>query len=112
MKKIRIKVNVESERQLQAEVDKGHQPWRLNAVDVAAATLSRFEKQDIPTDACILESTTEEEARVKYVGRHIYHVRLRRLVKPKGIWTVVEIEVEQLSSSRANGTGVKGMQRA
>ncbi len=96
-KKIRLKVNVDSERQLQAEVDKGHQPWRLNAVDVAAATLSHFEKQDIATDACVLESTTEQEAIVKYVGRHLYRVRLKRLVKPKGIWTAVEIEVRSLS---------------
>jgi hypothetical protein len=68
----------------------------LNAVDVAAATLSHFEKQDVATDACVLESTTEQEAIVKYVGRHLYRVRLKRLVKPKGIWTAVEIEVRSL----------------
>ncbi len=92
-KKIVFAVDLEKEKQLQLEVDRGHQPWRLEPVDVAYAQLATIDKS-IMYDRCQLISETNLEAVVSCKTTKRYVVHLKRLVRPKGIWTATNIQVE------------------
>jgi hypothetical protein len=93
-KVIELKVSLDKERELQAEVDNGHQPWRLNPIDVAVATLLKIDKT-IDIENCTLISSTEEDSKVKCDGTKSYFVNLKRLTKPFGIWTAVSIAISE-----------------
>ncbi len=90
---IEIPVNMKEEREIQSAVEKGHQPWRLSAQDVACAALAAY-KFDVSLNDCILEKEGKVKAVVSSVkGGSRYRVHLERLVKPEGIWTAKKIEV-------------------
>lgn len=91
-KRIVLKVNLKNEKFVQDEVDKGHQPWRLNAVDVAYATLASMDKKVRYEDCKSLKETGDQSA-VQCKSSQNYIVHLRKLVRPDGIWTATEIEV-------------------
>jgi hypothetical protein len=92
-KRIEIKVNIEGERKLQTAVDRGHQPWRLDPIDTAHAALVEID-ETVSYDTCGVVSETDVEARVECRGKSRYVVVLKRLVKPKGIWTATTIEIQ------------------
>ena len=92
-RQIVIPVNLNSEKELQLEVDKGHQPWRLEPTDVAQAELITDLDKNIKYDDCHLQSESDFEAIVVCKDSKIYSVYLKRLIRKKGIWTVTEIQI-------------------
>jgi hypothetical protein len=94
LKIITLKVDLENEKELQEEVDKGHQPWRLEPIDVAQIALQDFLHEDVDYEKCTLQSESKDEAIVVYEAAKLYKVKLKRLVNPQGIWTPIEIETK------------------
>ena len=92
---IKLKVDIKHEKELQAFIDEGHQPWRQEAVDVAYVSLSGINDNSIKYEDCRSISASRTKARVECRGKKKYLVTLRRLVKttPSGIWTAISIEV-------------------
>ena len=90
---VTVQFNLEKEKQLQVEVDKGHQPWRLEPVAVAHATLIKSTDNNVPFDKCTLKSKKEREAIVKFKYKDSYDVYLKQLINPNGIWTTIEIRI-------------------
>ncbi|HEY3278439.1 MAG TPA: hypothetical protein VGJ94_17620 [Syntrophorhabdaceae bacterium] len=91
---IKKEINISKERELQTEVDKGHQPWRLNPVDAAFSEVGAGDRKVIH-ESCELVMQTSSEALVRCTGTHIYLVQLKQLVKPNGIWSTISIQVEK-----------------
>jgi hypothetical protein len=92
-KKIELKIDLENEKILQNEVDEGHQPWRLEPIDVAYAALSTIDKQ-IHYENCHLINEKINEAEVNCRNTKNYFVYLKKLVRPNGIWTAILVEME------------------
>ena len=90
---IKLAVDLKKEKELQQEVDKGHQPWRLEPIDVAYATTPTTDKK-VAYENCTLISETSNESVVKCKGEKMYVVYLKRLVREHGIWTAVQIEIK------------------
>jgi hypothetical protein len=86
-----LTVDVQAERVLQAEVDKGHQPWRLDPIYVSITVIHREWGEELSADRCRQEIRTEREVLVKCEGRRRYTAKLRRLFRVDGIWTPVEM---------------------
>ncbi len=93
--KIVISVDLNKEKELQAEVDNGHQPWRLEPIDVAHAALVAGTAKDVKYSDCRLKSQIDSEAIVLCKNKKIYSVRLKRLIRNNGIWTATEIIIEE-----------------
>lgn len=92
---IKLTVDLNKEKELQQEVDKGHQPWRLEPLDVAYATIPTTDKK-VAYKNCTLEFEANNEAVVKCKGEKMYVVYLKQLVRKHGIWTAVQIEITQI----------------
>ncbi len=92
-KKIEFKIDLTDEKKLQTEVDNGHQPWRLEPIDVAYASLSNIDK-NITYKDCHLIYEKDIEAKVKCKNSKNYLIYLKRLIRPDGIWTTISIEIE------------------
>jgi len=92
-KRITVPFELEKEKQLQSEVDKGHQPWRLEPLDVAHVALLANIHIEVPVERCALSSVANREAVVKCKDSKNYTLRLKQLIRPKGIWTATEIQV-------------------
>jgi hypothetical protein len=92
-KTIKIKVDIKSEQQLQKQVDNGHQPWRLEPIDVAIASIAVHGHEDVDAERCSLVVQKKAEATAACRGGSGFVVKLKRLVKPNGIWTAVEIQI-------------------
>jgi hypothetical protein len=90
-KKFKVDVNLEEQKRLQSEVDNGHQPWRLEPIDVALASLTDIDK-NIKYENCKLGSKTNSKADVICRGAKHYLVNLKRMIRSDGIWTAVSIE--------------------
>ena len=90
---IKLKVNIEEEKELQQAVDNGHQPWRLEPIDVAHVALMEIDK-NIRYENCTLVSEKDREAVVNCRGTRTYIVYLKQIVREKnGIWTATQIEI-------------------
>jgi hypothetical protein len=92
---INLTVDLEKERELQREVDRGHQPWRLEPIDVAHSTLITTVDKDVAYENCILVTEKGSESVVKCEGTRTYIVYLKRIVRENGIWTALQIEIKQ-----------------
>jgi hypothetical protein len=92
---IALPLDLEKEKQLQAEVDKGHQPWRLEPVEVARAALIVGLDSTVPIEKCSLLSKTDHEAIVKCTDSKDFTVTLKQLIRPKGIWTATDIRMRE-----------------
>jgi hypothetical protein len=92
-KAIKIKVDTKSQQQLQKQVDNGHQPWGLGPIDVGVASIAIHGHEDVDAERCSLVVQKKTEATVACRGRSGFVVKLKRLVKPNGIWTAVEIQM-------------------
>jgi len=91
--KIQIKINLEEEKRIQAAVDKGHQPWRLEPIDVAYVALTAAINEKIEYETCSLISETSKDAIVTCKSKKTFTVHLKRIVREKGIWTATVIEL-------------------
>lgn len=94
--RIKLNIDLDSERKLQTAVDKGHQPWRLEPVDVALAALKANSAADVKYDNCSIIAVTAIDAIVecKTVSQH-FAVYLKRLIRKKGIWSAMEIAISE-----------------
>lgn len=92
-KNILIRFDPEKEKQLQVEVDKGRQPWRLEPVDVAHAALISIIDVKMPFEKCKLSSKINREAIVQCTDVKEYTVKLKQLIRANGIWTATGIQV-------------------
>lgn len=91
----KFNVDMDREKKYQDAADKGYQPWKRDAVEVAKECLINT-GTGAPTGDCKILSSDEREAKVAVStkdGR--FKVTLKRLVKPDGIWTATEIEKEE-----------------
>lgn len=93
--KIRIPYKLGKERQLQIEVDKGRQPWRLEPIAVALAAIQANVNINIPFENCKQSSTRDGAVLVKCNNVKNYIVLLKQLIHPKGIWTATEIQIAE-----------------
>lgn len=91
-KQIELHPNLAEQEELQAAVDRGHQPWRLEPVDVAIAALVDIEK-NLKLSDCRLAYEDKSTARVDCKVSKDYSVLLRRIVKPNGIWMAVSVTI-------------------
>jgi len=88
----KLDINLEKQKRLQAEVDNGHQPWRLGPIDVAFAALTDIDK-NIKYENCNIDSKTNSKAEVICKGTtKSYLINLKRIVRLDGIWTAISIE--------------------
>ncbi|MEW6715769.1 MAG: hypothetical protein AB1306_11885 [Nitrospirota bacterium] len=93
--KVKLRVDLKEEKELQDAVDKGHQPWRQVPIDVAhAALLANNIDRSIRYENCELASEADNEAIVKCKDEKTYRVYLKRLIRPKGIWTAIEVDIK------------------
>lgn len=63
-------------------------------MDVAHAALLATMDKDLDYRSCNLSIETAIDAVVKCQGTRTYVVRLKRMVRPEGIWTATEIEID------------------
>lgn len=103
VKTIKLNINLDEEKKLQTEVDNGHQPWRLEPIDVAYAIVIAKADKNVVYENCSPISIANTEAKVvcKSKGAKKYFVNLKRIVRPDGIWTAISIE-------ESTGKGVHG----
>ncbi len=92
---ITVPVDWEEVRNKQRQVDEGHQPGKLNAVQVAREFISEYSSPQVSQTVINyeLEQFNERVAVIKIVGgsSNLYRVYLQRLVRQDetGIWSVV-----------------------
>jgi hypothetical protein len=90
----KLDVKLEEQKRLQSEVDNGHQPWRLEPLDVAFAALTGIDK-NIKYENCNLGSKTNSKAEVICKGTKRYLINLKRMIRSDGIWTAISIEEKE-----------------
>lgn len=92
-KTIAIDIDIGEQQKLQDEVDKGHQPWRLDPVMVSESYCEGYKKDNSSFD-CTMITLEEREATVICEGdKEKYIVHLKRLVKKDGIWTITSVDI-------------------
>lgn len=96
--RISLTIDSDTEQKIQTEVDKGHQPWRLEPIDVAHAALLLID-QHTNYNNCKLSSETDREAIVECSNEGYYLIYLKRMIRPGGIWTAIEIERKNSSET-------------
>lgn len=89
---VKFSIDLNTEKCIQEEVDDGHQPWRLRPVDVAYAALHSV-GVDVQYNSCRIVYHTGDASEVKCESTKSYKVLLKKLLRPDGIWTAVEMEV-------------------
>ena len=92
--RIKLKVDLRNEQKLQKAVDNGHQPWRLDPLEVACVSLKGYLKKGIKKDQCFLINKSDDTVFVEYRDIKKYTVQLKRIVRRDGIWTAEEIDTE------------------
>ncbi len=90
---IKMKIDIEREREVQDAVDQGHQPWRYDPKGVAFSEPSADHRTTY--ESCNVIHEGSAQAKVRCDGTYRYLVELRRLVRADGIWTVTSITVLQ-----------------
>lgn len=90
----KFNVDMDTEKRYQDAADKGFQPWKKNAMDVAEECLINTGVGARKGECRILsEDASNAEVFINTKDGN-FKVRLKRLVKPDGIWTATEIEKE------------------
>lgn len=91
----KLNVDMDTEKRYQDAADKGYQPWKRDAVEVAKECLINT-GTGASSGECqiLLQDTSNAVVRVN-TKDGTFKVSLKRLVKPDGIWTATEIEKEE-----------------
>lgn len=93
--------SIEEETRIQQAVDNGGQTWRLNSVDVAHASLVS-QGINIRIEDCKLLKEDAGHAVVHVQSEdNDLNVHAERLVRPGGIWTATQIEVNKFKDPHA-----------
>jgi hypothetical protein len=93
-KTIKLNVDLEEQKKLQAEVDNGHQPWRLEPVDVAFKELFTIDR-NIDYKKCRTDIIENSEAVVTCKSARKYYVNLKKMIRSDGIWTAISVTIER-----------------
>ena len=95
VKEIVIPYTLEKQRELQKNVDSGHQLWRLSLVDVAHETVISYADKKVKYEECTLISLKAEEALVLCNKNNLnyYKVHLKRFFGKNSIWTATKIQI-------------------
>ena len=92
---MKINVDIDEQKKSQEASDQGFRKWKNNAVDVAEECIIG-KGIGAPSECEVLaESENEASVRVKTEKDGTFKVKLKRLVKPGGIWTATEVEKEE-----------------
>jgi len=93
--------SIEEETRIQQAVDNGGQAWRLNSVDVAHASLiSQGVNVRIEDCRLLKEDDGHAVVRVQSEDKDL-NVYAERIVRPGGIWTATQIEINKYKDPHA-----------
>ena len=93
-KVLKINVDMDTQKRLQSSADQGFKPWKNDVVEVAKECIIGG-GIGAPGECKVLsEDDTKAVVRVTTKKEGSFHVTLKRLVKPDGIWTATKIEKE------------------
>lgn len=93
--RMKLNVDMDTEKRYQDAADKGFQPWKKNAADVAEECLINTGTGARKGECKIVSEDASNAVVVVETKDGKFRVSLKRLVKPGGIWTATEIEKEQ-----------------
>ena len=92
---MKINIDMEAERKSQEASDQGFRTWKNKAKDVAEECIIG-KGIGAPSECEVLaESETEATVRVVTKKDGVFKVKLKKLVRPDGIWTATEVEKEE-----------------
>ena len=90
----KLNVDIDNERKHQAAADKGYQPWKRNATEVAEECLINTGVGARSGECKVLSDDGANAVVFVNTKDGNFKVTLKKLVKPDGIWTATEIEKE------------------
>jgi hypothetical protein len=90
----KLNVDMDTEKKYQDAADKGFQPWKKDATEVAKECLINQGVGAPSGDCKIVSDDGKDTVVIVNTKDGNFKVRLKRLVKPDGIWTATEIEKE------------------
>ena len=93
-KVLKIKVDIETQKKLQSAADQGFKPWKNDVIEVAKECIIGHGVGAPDKCTVLSESAAQAVVRVTTKKEGSFHVTLKRLVKPDGIWTATKIEKE------------------
>lgn len=95
IKAYKINISMDNEKRIQETFENGNQMWRKNPKDVAHAALIN-EGVNVKIEDCKVLSENEKETVISANDKKgdSYKIICKRLFKPYGIWTAVEIDAE------------------
>lgn len=91
----KLNIDMDTEKRYQDAADKGYQPWKRNAADVAEECLINTGIGGKKGECKILSEDASNAVVLVNTKDGNFKVRLKRVVKPDGIWTATEIEKEE-----------------
>lgn len=94
-KRQKLNVDIDKEKKYQDAADKGYQPWKRNAMDVAEECLINTGVGARKGECKVLSDDGANAIVFVNTKDGNFKVKLKRLVKPDGIWTATEIEKEE-----------------
>ncbi len=99
---VTLNPSMEEERRLQKAVDDGWQPWRLNPIDVAHANMIN-QGVNVRIEDCSLVKKDDAHAVVHVQSKDgkDLNVHVARLVRPDGIWTATQVEINDDGGAQA-----------
>lgn len=88
---VKVDVNMDVEKNNQAQVDGGHSPWQLDPVQVAQAFVDGQLHPATPPSGYKIQAINDAEAVVTVQGGPVAKIYLKRLVRQDntGIWSVM-----------------------
>lgn len=90
----KLNVDIETEKKYQEAADKGYQPWKRNAMEVAEECLINTGVGARKGECKVLSDDGANATVFVNTKDGNFKIKLKRLVKPDGIWTATEIEKE------------------
>lgn len=90
----KLNVDMDTEKRYQDAADRGFQPWKKNAMDVAEECIINTGVGAKKGECRILSEDASNAEVLIGTKDGNFKVRLKRLVKPDGIWTATDIEKE------------------
>ena len=91
----KLNVDIDKEKKYQDAADLGYQPWKRNAMDVAEECLINTGVGARKGECKVLSDDGANAIVFVNTKDGNFKVKLKRLIKPDGIWTATEIEKEE-----------------
>ena len=99
---VTLNPSMEEEKRIQKAVDDGWQPWRLNPIDVAHANMIN-QGVNVRIEDCSLVKKDDAHAVVHVQSKDgkDLNVHVAKLVRPDGIWTATQVEINKEGEPQA-----------